>query len=85
MTLEIQHCALKEDETVLSDLCFISAKCSQRNLSYLFKQVDGGGGGGGCSPNTANMVASSCPTSLVSLLLGERAPHGPTVHICTTQ
>ena len=42
VTLEIQHCALREDETVLSDLSFVSAKCSQRDLPYRFKQVDGG-------------------------------------------
>ena len=40
--LEIQHCALREDETVLSDLGFVSAKCSQRDLPYTFKQVVGG-------------------------------------------
>ena len=42
VTLEIQHCALREDETVLSDLCFVSAKCSQWDLPYRFKQLDGG-------------------------------------------
>ena len=42
VTLEIQHCALRGDETVLSDLSFVSAKCSQRNLPYKFRQVDGG-------------------------------------------
>ena len=42
VTLEIQHCALTEDETVLSDLCFVSAKCSQRDLPYRFEQLDGG-------------------------------------------
>ena len=42
VTLEIQHCALREDEMVLSDLSFVSAKCSQRDLPYRFRQVDGG-------------------------------------------
>ena len=42
VTLEIQHCALREDETILSDLSFVSAKCSQRDLPYRFKQLDGG-------------------------------------------
>ena len=42
VTLEIQHCALREDETILSDLSFVSAKCSQRDLPYKFKQLDGG-------------------------------------------
>ena len=41
VTLEIQHCALTENEKVLSDLSFVSAKCSQ-DLPYKFKQLDGG-------------------------------------------
>ena len=40
--MKIQHCALREDEKVLSDLCFVSAKCSQRELPYKFKHLDGG-------------------------------------------
>ena len=40
--LEIQHCALRGDEAVLSDLSFVSARCSQRDLPYKFRQVDGG-------------------------------------------
>ena len=52
--LEIQHCALREDETVLSDLSFVSAKCSQRDLPYsLDRWVEE------CSPHIAPMVASS--------------------------
>ena len=42
VTLEIQHCALREDERVLSDLNFVSAKHSQSNLPYRFKHLDGG-------------------------------------------
>ena len=42
VTLEIQHCALRDDEAVLSSLSFVSAKCSQRDLPYKFRQVDGG-------------------------------------------
>ena len=42
VTLEIQHCALREDETVLSDLGFVSAMCSQKDLPYRFKHLDGG-------------------------------------------
>ena len=41
VTLEIQHCALK-DEAILSQLSFVSAKCSQKDLPYRFKQLDGG-------------------------------------------
>ena len=41
VTLEIQHCALRE-ETVLSHLSFVSAKCSQRDLPYRFMQLNGG-------------------------------------------
>ena len=42
VTLEIQHCTLREDETVLSDLKFVSAKCSQELLPYRFRPVAGG-------------------------------------------
>ena len=40
--VEIQHCALREDEAVLSNLSFVSVKCSQRDLPYRFTQVNGG-------------------------------------------
>ena len=39
--LEIQHCALR-DEATLSQLSFVSAKCSQRDPPYRFTQLDGG-------------------------------------------
>ena len=42
VTLEIQHCALREDKAVLSQLRFVSAKCSQKYLPYRFKHLDGG-------------------------------------------
>ena len=43
VTLEIQHCAYQEDEAALSsNLSFVSAKCSQKDLPYRFRQVDGG-------------------------------------------
>ena len=42
VTLEIQHCAIREDEAALSSLSFISAKCSQKDLPYRFRKVDGG-------------------------------------------
>ena len=42
VTLEIQHCALGEDGAMLTSLSFISAKCSQRDLPYMFRQVNGG-------------------------------------------
>ena len=42
VTLEIQHCGLRADETVLPDLSFVSARCSQRDLPYRFEQLDGG-------------------------------------------
>ena len=42
VTLEIQHCALRENEAVLSDLSFVSAMCSQKDLPYRFKQLDEG-------------------------------------------
>ena len=42
VTLEIQHCALGEDEAALSHLAFVSTKCSQRDLPYIFRGLDGG-------------------------------------------
>ena len=42
VTLEIQHCALTEDEAALSNLSFVLTKCTQRDLPYRFRQVDGG-------------------------------------------
>ena len=41
VTLEIQHCAY-QDEAMLSSLNFVSAKCSQKELPYNFRQLDGG-------------------------------------------
>ena len=41
VTLEIQHCAFLGEET-LSDLNFVSTKCSQRDLPYKFRQLEGG-------------------------------------------
>ena len=42
VTLEIQHCALTENEAVLSNLSFVLTKCSQKDLPYRFRQVDSG-------------------------------------------
>ena len=42
VTLEIQHCAVTEDEAVLSNLSFVFTKCSQRDLPYRFRQLVGG-------------------------------------------
>ena len=42
VTLEIQHCALTDHEAVLSNLNFVSANCSQKDLPFRFKQVGGG-------------------------------------------
>ena len=42
VTLEIQHCALTEDETALSNLNFVFTKCSQKDLPYRFRQTNGG-------------------------------------------
>ena len=41
VTLEIQHCACR-DKAHFADLNFISTKCSQKELPYTFKQLDGG-------------------------------------------
>ena len=42
LTLEIQHCALREDEAALSNLNFVSCKCSQKGLPYRLRKVEGG-------------------------------------------
>ena len=42
VTLEIQHCASRHDASSSSDLKFISAKCSQKDHLYTFRQLDGG-------------------------------------------
>ena len=81
VTLEVQHCALSENETVLSNFCFVSAKCSQKDLPYRFKQLDGG-------VFTTHSSYGSIQLSHFSgiLVLQEvRRPHDCTVHICTTQ
>ena len=41
VTLEIQHCASR-DEASFADLNFVSTKCSQKELPYIFKQLDEG-------------------------------------------
>ena len=41
VTLEIQHCAIQDKETS-SDLNFVSTKCSQRDLPYKFRHLEGG-------------------------------------------
>ena len=42
VTLELQHCALAEDEAALSNLGFVSTKCSQRELPFKFTTMGGG-------------------------------------------
>ena len=42
VTLEIQHCAFREDEAILSGLSFVAAESSQRELPYRFMRLDGG-------------------------------------------
>ena len=42
VTLEIQHCAFAENESALSNLSFVLTKCSQKDIPYRFRQVDGG-------------------------------------------
>ena len=42
VTLEIQHCALTDHEAVLSNLSFVFTKCSQSDLPYILKPLEGG-------------------------------------------
>ena len=39
LTLEIDHCAKSEN---VSKLCFVRAVCTQPNLPYIFRRLDGG-------------------------------------------
>jgi len=41
VTLDIQHCASRHDASS-SDLKLVSAKCTQKDHPYIFKQLDGG-------------------------------------------
>ena len=79
LTLEIQHCALR-DERVVSNLSFVFAKCSQRDLPYKFRQVEGGV----FTTHSSYGIASNWTTSLGLGSLAERRASGLTVHICTT-
>ena len=42
VTLEIEHCASLQDSSLSSALRFIAAKCSQAELPYQFKVLEGG-------------------------------------------
>ena len=42
LTVEIQHCALRSEKKALSNLSFVSTKCSQRDLPYKFIKIKGG-------------------------------------------
>ena len=42
LTVEIQHCAVLSSDQKCSELSFISTKCTQKELPYVFKVRDGG-------------------------------------------
>ena len=42
LTVEIQHCAPPSSDTQSSDLTFVYAKCTQKELPYTFKEREGG-------------------------------------------
>ena len=42
VTLKLQHCACLEHPDQLSSLLFITAKCNQKTLPYLFQPLPGG-------------------------------------------
>ena len=42
VTLEIQHCAVIQNQTECSTLQFVAAKCSQKVLPYIFKPLKHG-------------------------------------------
>ena len=42
LTVEIQHCAVLSSDQQCSQLTFVSTKCTQKELPYMFKTRDGG-------------------------------------------
>ena len=42
LTVEIQHCAVLSSDQQCSQLAFVSTKCTQKELPYMFKMRDGG-------------------------------------------
>ena len=42
LTVEIQHCAVLSSDQQSSELSFVSTKCTQKELPYIFKLRDGG-------------------------------------------
>ena len=42
LTVEIQHCAVLSSDQQCSQLAFVSTKCTQKELPYLFRIRDGG-------------------------------------------
>ena len=42
ITVRIQHCAVLSSDKQCSKLTFIHAKCTQKNLPYIFQQLPGG-------------------------------------------
>ena len=42
VTVEVQHCALVEHADQLSSLSFVTAKCTQKELPYNFRPLNGG-------------------------------------------
>ena len=42
VTVEVQHCALVEHPDQLTSLSFVTAKCTQKELPYNFRPLNGG-------------------------------------------
>ena len=42
LTVEIQHCAVLSSDQQCAQLAFVSTKCTQKELPYVFKTRDGG-------------------------------------------
>ena len=42
LTVEIQHCAVLSSDQQCSQLAFVSTKCTQKELPYMFRMRDGG-------------------------------------------
>ena len=68
LTLEIQHCAMSSQTARLS---FVLAKCSQKNLPYTFKILDGGEFSSLSTYGYIQLQHFSLVTMVMRLIMGE--------------
>ena len=68
LTLEIQHCAMSSQTSRLN---FALARCSQRNLPYTFKILEGGGFSSLSAYGSIHLHSFSLITLVKRLILGD--------------